>query len=74
MPKYRCQYCGAIFYGWGVGKVCRECGGTLKAVNGAAKRREINEEKKNPYVGMSTREDVDFGKGKKIDNSQKKLF
>ena len=31
-------------------------------------------EKKNPYEGMSTREDVDFGKGKKIDNSQKKLF
>jgi hypothetical protein len=34
----------------------------------------IQKEKKNPYEGMSTREDVDFGKGKKIDNSQKKLF
>ncbi|GAI69328.1 unnamed protein product [marine sediment metagenome] len=26
----------------------------------------------NPYEGMSTREDVDFGKGKKTANRQKK--
>ncbi len=46
MPEYKCQNCGAIWYGWGSGKVCRECGGTLKAINKAVKRREINEEKK----------------------------
>jgi hypothetical protein len=29
------------------------------------KKGKVTFNKKNPYVGMSTREDVDFGKGKK---------
>ncbi|MBA7515589.1 hypothetical protein ES705_07631 [subsurface metagenome] len=29
MPKYCCQNCGAIFFGWGVGKICKKCGGKL---------------------------------------------
>ena len=43
MPEYRCQNCGAIWYGWGVFSVCRWCGGTLKATNETAKKREIYE-------------------------------
>ena len=30
MPKYKCKDCGAIFYGWGKGKVCPKCGGKLE--------------------------------------------
>ena len=44
MPEYICLNCGAVWYGWGIGKVCRKCGGRLKAINEVAKRREINEE------------------------------
>jgi len=32
MPKYKCKDCGAIFYGWGKGKVCPKCGGKLEPV------------------------------------------
>ncbi|MBA7592729.1 hypothetical protein ES708_34922 [subsurface metagenome] len=40
MPKYRCKDCGAIFHGWGKGKVCRKCGGKLESVpeNSATKK------------------------------------
>jgi len=30
MPKYKCKNCGAVWYGWGVGKVCRKCRGKLE--------------------------------------------
>ncbi|MBA7548876.1 hypothetical protein ES705_41344 [subsurface metagenome] len=46
MPEYRCQNCGAIWYGWGVKGICRECGGGLEPVSESAKIRKINEEKK----------------------------
>ncbi|MBA7542034.1 hypothetical protein ES705_34350 [subsurface metagenome] len=39
MPEYRCKNCGARFFGWGSGKVCRECGGKLVPVNESAKSR-----------------------------------
>lgn len=32
MPKYKCQSCGAIFYGWAEQGTCQFCGGILKAV------------------------------------------
>jgi rRNA maturation endonuclease Nob1 len=44
MPEYRCKNCGAIFFGWGPGKVCRECSGELEPVNESAKRKRISEE------------------------------
>jgi len=34
MPKYQCEKCGAIWYGW-AGKtkdICQKCGGKLKQV------------------------------------------
>lgn len=40
MPKYRCQKCGAIWCGWGAGKVCYKCGGRLEPTNKSAKERE----------------------------------
>ena len=40
MPEYRCQNCGAVFFGWESGKVCQECGGELEPVNETAKNRE----------------------------------
>jgi len=39
MPSYRCQNCGAIFFGWGLGNICQDCGGKLEPVNETAKRR-----------------------------------
>ena len=34
MKKYRCCNCGAVFTGWGVGKIslCQKCGGKLELV------------------------------------------
>ncbi|GAI17804.1 unnamed protein product [marine sediment metagenome] len=32
MPKYKCQNCGAIFYGWGSERICKKCGGELEPV------------------------------------------
>ena len=31
-PKYKCKNCGAVWHGWGVGKVCKKCGGKLEPV------------------------------------------
>ncbi|MBA7608517.1 hypothetical protein ES703_15694 [subsurface metagenome] len=39
MPEYRCQNCGAVFFGWGSKMICRECGGELEPVNSIAKSR-----------------------------------
>jgi hypothetical protein len=55
MPEFKCQNCGAIWYGWGVSMICRYCDSKLVPVNETAKRREINK-----YVGLSTREDGTF--------------
>jgi len=30
MPEYRCKKCKAVFYSWGVGKVCLKCRGELE--------------------------------------------
>ena len=40
MPKYKFKNCVAVWYGWGVGKVCRKCGGKLEPFlkNNATKR------------------------------------
>lgn len=40
IPKYKCKNCGAVWYGWGVGKVCQKCGGKLEPVpeNSATKK------------------------------------
>jgi len=43
IPKYYCQDCGAISYGWGSKGICRVCGGALKAVI-EKEEEEINEE------------------------------
>ncbi|GAI73314.1 unnamed protein product [marine sediment metagenome] len=32
MPKYRCQSCGKTFHGWAKQRICKVCGGVLKAV------------------------------------------
>ena len=32
MPKYKYKDCGAVWHGWGEGKVCPECGGKLELV------------------------------------------
>jgi DNA polymerase II large subunit len=32
MPKYCCQNCGAIFFGWGIKGTCQKCGGKLELI------------------------------------------
>lgn len=32
MPKFQCEKCGALFAGWGDGKICPRCGGKLKTI------------------------------------------
>jgi len=32
MPKYQCKECGAVWYGWGAGKICPKCKGELEPV------------------------------------------
>jgi len=32
MPEYQCKDCGAVWHGWGEGKVCPKCGGKLEPV------------------------------------------
>ncbi len=39
MPEFKCQNCGAVFFGWGSKMICRECGGELEPVNEIAKER-----------------------------------
>lgn len=46
MPEYRCQNCGAVWYGWKLFSICKYCGSKLEPVNESAKGREINKEKK----------------------------
>jgi rRNA maturation endonuclease Nob1 len=46
MPEYRCENCSAVFSGWGVGEICKNCGGKLMPANETAKIREIGKEKK----------------------------
>lgn len=41
MPEYRCQNCGAVWYGWVVFSICNYCGGELVPVNESAIKREI---------------------------------
>jgi len=40
IPEYRCQNCGAIWYGWGVKEICQECGGKLEPINESAIKKE----------------------------------
>ncbi|MBA7537334.1 hypothetical protein ES705_29601 [subsurface metagenome] len=40
MPEYRCQSCGAVWYGWGSKGICQKCGDKLAPVNETAKRIE----------------------------------
>jgi len=41
MKKYKCQSCGQVYTGWGVGKTCRKCGGKLKEIS----EKEVNKQK-----------------------------
>lgn len=40
MPKYQCEKCGAIWYGWGVKEICKKCGGRLKRIEGDSKDKK----------------------------------
>ena len=40
MPKYQCEKCGAIWYGWGVFSICKKCGGKLKRVEENSKDKK----------------------------------
>ncbi|GAH41722.1 unnamed protein product [marine sediment metagenome] len=42
MPYFRCEKCGALFAGWGVGRICEKCRGKLKEIS----KSEFYEEKK----------------------------
>jgi len=53
MPKYKCKNCGAVWHGWGEGKVCPKCGGKLEPVpeytivkNRPGPARRVNKEKR----------------------------
>lgn len=46
MPKYRCQNCGEVFFGWWNKGKCKKCGGKLLPMNETAKKREITKKEK----------------------------
>lgn len=40
MPKWQCEKCGAIRYGWGSKRICQKCGGKLKQVKENSKGKK----------------------------------
>jgi len=42
MPKYQCEKCGVIWYGWAAKekKICQKCGGKLKQVKENSKGKK----------------------------------
>jgi transcription initiation factor IIE alpha subunit len=44
MPKYCCQNCGAIFFGWGVKGTCQKCGGKLELIEEIERIEKIEDD------------------------------
>ena len=61
MPKFKCEKCGANYYGWCVTvETCSMCGGKIIPAETEEEKRQINQELKNLYDSLTPEEKQRF--------------